>query len=91
MKLLLDVRTEEEYEQECVANSLNIPHNELKDRLDELDKEKEIFVYCRSGQRAMFAARVLTSLGYNAKNIGNLEAAKVYNLLMEETTYKTNI
>ena len=84
MKLLLDVRTEEEYEQECIANSLNIPHNELRERLIELDKKKEIFVFCRSGQRAGFAARVLTSLGYNAKNIGNLEAAKVYNILMTE-------
>lgn len=84
MKLLLDVRTKEEYEQECIANSLNIPHNELRERLIELDKKKEIFVFCRSGQRAGFATQVLTSLGYNAKNIGNLEAAKVYNILMTE-------
>jgi rhodanese-related sulfurtransferase len=43
--------------------------NELRDRLNELPQDKEIIVYCASGQRSYYAARILTQSGFKAKNL----------------------
>jgi rhodanese-related sulfurtransferase len=70
--ILLDVRTQAEYEEKHIPGSILIPVDELEKRAEaELtDKEKVIFVYCRSGNRSTTASNILAELGYT----------KVYNL-----------
>lgn len=70
--VLLDVRTHMEYESVGhLKNSRLLPLQSLWNHVDELDdiKEKEIVVYCRSGQRSAEACRVLNSKGFKTKNM----------------------
>jgi rhodanese-related sulfurtransferase len=68
---LLDVRTPAEYEQGTAGDAVNIPVNELADRIDELpaDKNAKITVFCYSGGRSSRAKSILEDQGY--KNIEN--------------------
>ena len=70
--ILLDVRTEQEYVENHIPNSLLIPVEVLeKGATTKLpDKYAIIFIYCRSGRRSVTAANILIALGY--KNIYNL-------------------
>lgn len=71
--LVLDVRTAEEFEDEHYPNARCIPVNELPRRLEEIPKEKSIVVYCASGARSAYAARMLRSAGYaDVVNAGGL-------------------
>jgi NADPH-dependent 2,4-dienoyl-CoA reductase/sulfur reductase-like enzyme/rhodanese-related sulfurtransferase len=63
---LLDVREPFELAVEHVAEAVNIPLGELRSRLDELPRDREISVICRSGQRAYYAARMLSQNGFDA-------------------------
>ena len=70
--VLIDVRTEEEYQQGNIKNSINIPLNEI----ETLDYEKDtvIIVYCRSGARSKNAANVLINNGYtNVYDFGSID------------------
>lgn len=64
--VILDVRTQEEYEEGHIPGSVLIPDYEIKDRAQEelKDKEQMIFVYCRSGRRSKNAAEELAGMGY---------------------------
>ena len=63
--LLLDVRTRKEFATGHIPNALNIPVQELPERLDELgSKEDGIVVYCRSGARSARAEQILRKAGY---------------------------
>lgn len=64
--VILDVRTEEEYEQGHIKNAVLIPDYEVETRAEkELpDKDQLIMVYCRSGRRSKIASDILVSLGY---------------------------
>lgn len=62
--VLLDVRTEDEYWEESVEDSLNIPLHELEERIIELDKEKTYITFCRSGVRSKAAALILLEEGF---------------------------
>tara|TARA_B100000459_G_C8557307_1_gene192326 strand:+ start:629 stop:1009 length:381 start_codon:yes stop_codon:yes gene_type:complete len=65
--LLLDVRTQAEWEQDgYLEGATLIPHTSLEERLDELpeDKDELIHLYCRSGNRSVDAANTLLGLGY---------------------------
>lgn len=64
---LLDVRDPAELAVEQVPGILNIPLAELRSRLGELPRDRTIHVVCRSGQRAYYAARILSQHGYDAK------------------------
>jgi len=66
---LLDVRHPVELVVESVPGAVNIPLHELRARLDELPKDREILVICRSAQRAYYATRVLLQNGFQARNI----------------------
>lgn len=68
---IVDVRTEEEYREGHIKNSINIP----VDAIDEIDlsKDIEIVVYCRSGSRSYQAAIVLNDLGYTVRDMGGLD------------------
>lgn len=67
--VLLDVRTEEEWEEAHLSNAVHIPVDELRERLEELPKEKEILVYCQVGIRGYIACRILMQNGFNARNL----------------------
>ena len=66
---LLDVRNPAELEVEHVPGALNIPLPELRGRLDELPRDREILIICRSGQRAYYATRILLQNGFKARNV----------------------
>jgi len=62
---LLDVRQEKEYEQSRIPGATLIPLPELMDRMDELDPEKPVIVYCAVGGRSRAAAQILSGKGFN--------------------------
>jgi len=66
---LLDVRNPPELAVEQVAGAVNIPLPELRSRLGELPRDREILVICRSAQRAYYATRILLQNGFKARNI----------------------
>ena len=63
--LLIDVRTSEEYANGKIDNAINMPIDELRSRINEIPKEKDIFIYCEVGLRGYLAQRILTQNGYN--------------------------
>ena len=65
---LLDTRTEGEYSGGHVADFINIPVDELRERLAELDKSKPIYVICQSGIRSYIACRILSGEGFDCYN-----------------------
>ena len=67
--LVLDVRSKPELAVEGVQGSVHIPLDELRARLDELPRDREIHVLCRSAQRAYYATRVLVQNGFDARVI----------------------
>ena len=66
---LLDVRHPEELAVEQLPGVVNIPVDELRGRLDELPRDREILVICRSGQRAYYATRILVQNGFSARTV----------------------
>ena len=66
---VLDVRQPFELAVEHLPGAVNIPLGELRDRLDELPRDREILTLCRSGQRAYYATRLLLQNGFRARNI----------------------
>jgi NADPH-dependent 2,4-dienoyl-CoA reductase/sulfur reductase-like enzyme/rhodanese-related sulfurtransferase len=66
---LLDVRNPQELAVEIVPGAVNIPLPQLRARLGELPRDREILVICRSGQRAYYATRILLQNGFNARNL----------------------
>ncbi len=66
---IVDVRTKEEYESGHIKEAINIPYDTI-DESTNLDKNKTIFVYCRSGARSKTAYEVLKKLGYSVYDLG---------------------
>ena len=71
--ILLDVRTEAEYNTVRIPNSINIPVGDLESQIDELFpyKDEKIIIYCRSGKRSVYAAHILEEYGF--KKLYNLK------------------
>lgn len=68
-KVLLDVRNPNELAKGKFKNSQNIPLDDLRERLNELDKKNEYIVSCQSGLRSYNAERILKQEGYKVKNL----------------------
>ncbi len=68
-RFLLDVRNPAELAVETVPGAINIPLPQLRARLDELPRDREILVICRSGQRAYYATRILLQKGFKAQTL----------------------
>lgn len=66
--ILLDTRTPFEYMRGRADGFINIPLDDLRERLGELDKTKKIYVMCQSGLRSYLATRILTRNGFDAYN-----------------------
>jgi rhodanese-related sulfurtransferase len=66
---VLDVREPIEIAVENIPGAVNIPLGELRKRLGELPRDKEIHVICRSGQRAYSALRILLQNGFKTRNV----------------------
>lgn len=75
--IILDVRSESEYKEGHISNSILIPVSELESKAENLLKEKEqtILIYCRSGNRSAKAAEILSKLGYtNIYDFGGINS-----------------
>ncbi len=71
--MILDVRTPEEFAESHVPGAINISHDELADRMAEIDGARDagLIVYCRSGRRAGIAEQLLLDQGF--ANVQHLE------------------
>lgn len=67
--IILDVRSDMEYNNGHIEGSINISVDDLRKRLNELDKSREIIAYCQVGLRGYIASRILSQHGYKVKNI----------------------
>ena len=75
--IILDVRTQEEYDQGHLPGAVVISHEEIAEKAEGAltDKDQLILVYCRSGRRSKIAAEALVELGYtNIKEFGGIIA-----------------
>ena len=73
--IIIDARTQEEYDEGHIPGAILIPEYEIADRAEKelLDKDQLILVYCRSGRRSKIAAEELVKLGYtNVKEFGGI-------------------
>jgi NADPH-dependent 2,4-dienoyl-CoA reductase/sulfur reductase-like enzyme/rhodanese-related sulfurtransferase len=78
---LLDVREPVELTVESVPGAVNIPLGQLRSRLEELPRDREIHVICRSAQRAYYATRILLQNGFNARNLsGGMLTRAMYSM-----------
>ena len=73
--IILDVRTQDEYDQGHIPGAIVISHEEIAEKAEKVltDKDQLILVYCRSGRRSKIAAEALVELGYtNIKEFGGI-------------------
>ncbi len=68
-QLILDVRKPFEVATGVIPGAVHIPLGELRDRIDELPKDKEILTYCAVGLRGYLACRILAQRGYRCRNL----------------------
>ncbi len=67
--LILDVRDPVEFKQDHVDGALNLHLDQIRDRMDELPRDRPILAYCYVGQRSYYAARAMSQYGFQIKNI----------------------
>ncbi len=84
----LDTRTPGEYARGHIEGFINIPVDELRSRLGELDKRKPVYVICQSGLRSYIASRILMGSGFDAYNFAGgfrfYDAVKHDRVLIEQ-------
>ena len=80
---LLDVRTPQEFASGHIPGAVNIPVDELRSRLGELPRDRQIAAYCQVGQRGYLATRILLQDGFSAANVGG--GYKTYKLFQWST------
>ncbi|WP_413906258.1 rhodanese-like domain-containing protein [Candidatus Skiveiella danica] len=81
---VLDVRQPPELAVEAIAGAVNIPLPELRKRLGELPRDREIHVVCRSGQRAYYATRILLQNGFKACTVSGGMLSLAHKQLLDE-------
>lgn len=67
---LLDVRTPQEFASGHIPGAVNIPVDDLRSRVSELPRDRQIAAYCQMGQRGYLATRILLQAGFSAANVG---------------------
>ena len=66
---ILDVREPAEFHAGCLDGAVNIPLGQLRDRMDELPRDRQIWINCGVGQRAYYACRLLSQNGFRVSNL----------------------
>ncbi|WP_142413740.1 DsrE/DsrF/DrsH-like family protein [Hathewaya massiliensis] len=90
-QIILDIREKMEWDNGYIKNAVHIPLNSLRERAKELDKNKEIIVYCQVGLRGYIAARILSPMGFKVKNIiGGYKLYKMSKFKPKEVEGKDN-
>ncbi|GAB3804504.1 FAD-dependent oxidoreductase [Virgibacillus kimchii] len=90
---IVDAREKGEYEAGHLINAVNIPLSEFRDRLDEIPKDRPVYVHCRSGQRSYNMVAALQHLGYeNVYNIaGSYLGINLYEYYRDQATGREKI
>jgi rhodanese-related sulfurtransferase len=73
--LLIDVRRKDEFDAGNIAGAINIPVDELRNRFNEIPKDKTIYIYCEAGLRGYLAQRILRQNGFN--KVANLSGGYI--------------
>ncbi len=91
--IIIDVREKYEYEAGHIINSINIPLEELRDRINEIPKDKPVYINCRSGQRSYLAIMILQNLAYdNVYNVaGGFLGLSFYEYFNDKTSKNPSI
>jgi len=89
----IDVREKNEFERGHLVNAINIPLSELRQRLEEIPRDKPVYVHCRSGQRSYNAVKILQHSGYaNVYNVsGSFLGICLYEYFKDVTTGREKI
>ena len=91
-EIIIDVREENEYALSHIKVAKNIPLSQIRNRLDEIPKDKTVYVHCRSGQRSYNAALVLKHHGYDVYNIaGGYLGLSFYEYYLDKTQGRESI
>ena len=92
-EFIIDVREKGEYERGHIKGVKNIPFSEIRDRLDEIPKDRPVYLHCRTGQRSYNVALLLQSLGYKeVYNVaGSFLALSFYDYFNDKTTGREKI
>ena len=80
--VLLDTRTVGEYSRGHIDGFINIPVDELRERLEEVEKGKPVYVICQSGLRSYIATRILAENGYECYNFAG--GFRFYDVVMND-------
>ncbi|HBM75157.1 MAG TPA: pyridine nucleotide-disulfide oxidoreductase [Clostridiaceae bacterium] len=90
---IVDVREKNEYERGHLINAVNIPLSELRDRVDEIPKDRPVYLHCRSSQRSYNAVMALQNMGYdNVINIsGSFLGICCYEYYQDQVTGRKKI
>lgn len=90
---IIDVRERMEYENGHINGAINIPLSELRDRVNEIPKDKTVYLHCRTGQRSYNAALALQNLGFdNVVNItGSYLALSYYEYYNDKAKNRQSI
>ncbi len=67
--VLLDVRRPDEWEKGSIPGAIRMPLDDIRARMQELPRDREIVVHCQSGQRSYFACRLLAQHGFQVRNL----------------------
>lgn len=78
--LLLDIRSREEFENNGIKGSVNVPFDEISTRLSKLPKDKPVYVLCRTGDLSEEVAEILEDRGYDVYNVEGGHAAYIVSL-----------
>ncbi len=86
--VLLDVQTKGEYEEAHFEGAVNIPVDELREKMSLLKKDKKIYVNCYSGLRSYIACRILSQNGYTCSNLAG--GMRFYRVVAENGEYDSH-
>ncbi len=90
---IVDVREKYEYDEGHIKGALNIPLSEFRQRINEIPRDKNVYLHCRTGQRSYNAVLILQNLGYdNVYNItGSFLGLSFYEYFNDKTTNRESI
>ena len=77
--IVIDVRTSQEFKAGHIEDSSNVEWEVISSIIDEVKKDQQIYLYCRSGRRSQNATNILIDLGYeDVTNLGGIKDAAIF-------------